>query len=301
MTSRDLTILGNVNVDLIIGPLGDWPERGTEALVNEMQWRVGGNAGNAAVASMALGTDCAVVSTIGHDLAGEWLQQQLAAEQVTWLPHAGPTSVTVAVNHSDGERTFLTHLGHLATLEWEDLSPHIPASRFALLAGAFLTPALRRQYPEVLTYFEHRGTQVALDMGWPDGGYTIPLRQEVMGWLPQTRHLLINDLEARALTLETDLQRAAACLAAHLHPEGTVVIKCGADGVLLRHAGQANTHAAPTVKISDTVGAGDIWNAAYLHALSCGREIKAATEFAVQVASLAVSTNPRRYLPTQSF
>jgi ribokinase len=296
VTSRDLIILGNVNVDLILGPLDNWPERGTEALVEEVQWRVGGNAGNAAAACLALGTDCAVVSTVGNDLAGTWLQQQLFAELVRWLPHAGPTSVTVAVNHSDGERTFLTQLGHLATLDWEELRPHVPVSRFALLAGAFLTPVLRRQYPEVLTYFRHSGTQVALDMGWPDGGYTAPLRQEVMGWLPQTHHLLINDLEARALTLETDLQRAAACLAAHLHPEGTVVIKCGADGVLLLHAGKVSTHAAPTVTVSDTVGAGDIWNAAYLHALSCGGEIETAAEFAVQVASVAVSTRPRQYL-----
>ncbi len=297
--SRDLVILGNVNVDLILGPLDGWPERGTEALVHEMGWRVGGNAGNAAAACKALGTNCALISTSGDDLAGTWLRQQLSAEQVRWLPHAGPTSVTVAVNHSDGERTFLTHLGHLATLGWEALRPHVPVSRFALLAGAFLTPALRRQYPEVLTHFARTGTQVALDMGWPDGGYTAPLRQEVMRWLPQTHHLLINDLEARALTDETDLQRAADHLTAHLPPDGTLVIKCGADGVLLHHAGQVSAHAAPTIKVSDTVGAGDIWNAAYLHALSCGKEIHRAADFAVQVASLAVSTSPRCYLPTQ--
>ncbi|WP_246580372.1 hypothetical protein [Deinococcus aestuarii] len=48
---RELVVLGNVNVDLILGPLGAWPSEGTERGV----WRVGGNAGNAAVALAALG------------------------------------------------------------------------------------------------------------------------------------------------------------------------------------------------------------------------------------------------------
>ncbi len=296
MTPRDVVLLGNVNVDLILGPLDRWPARGTEALVEELQWRVGGNAGNAAAACAALGTNHAVVSTAGNDLAGAWLQAQLPAGPVTWLPHAGPTSVTVAVSHSDGERTFVTQLGHLATLNWETLRPHVPVSRFALLAGAFLTPALRRQYPEMLTHFGRSGTQVALDMGWPDGGYIPALRQEVLDWLPRTHHLLINDLEAQALTGEADLQRAADCLACHLHPDGTLAIKCGGDGVLLRQQGQISMHAAPAVRVQDTVGAGDIWNAAYLDALGRGQDTGAAATFAVQVASTAVSTQPRRYL-----
>lgn len=296
MTPRDLVILGNVNVDLILGPLDGWPARGTEALVEDLQWRVGGNAGNAAAACAALGTDHAVVSTAGNDLAGQWLREQLPAGPLTWLPHDGATSVTVAVGHSDGERTFITQLGHLAALTWADLRPHVPPSRFALLAGAFLTPALRRQYPELLAHFERGDTQVALDMGWPDGGYTPELRREVLGWLPRTHHLLINDLEARALTGQENLRLAAQCLVSHLHPEGALVIKCGADGAVLHQQGRVSTHAAPAVTVRDTVGAGDIWNAAYLDALCRGQAAGAAAAFAVQVASTAVSTHPRRYL-----
>lgn len=295
MKPLDLVILGNFNVDLVLGPLDSWPARGTEALVGELQWRVGGNAGNAAVACAALGTRHAAVSTAGNDLAGAWLRNQLPAGQVSWLPHAGPTSVTVAVSHSDGERTFLTQLGHLAALSWTDLRPHVPASCFALLAGAFLTPLLRGQYPEMLAHFRRAGVQTALDMGWPDGGYTPQLREQVLGWLPQTHHLLINNLEAQALTGATDLQSAIGVLASHLPPEGSLVIKCGGEGVVLHHAGRVHSLPAPRVQVHDTVGAGDIWNAAYLHALSQGEGIKAAAGFAVQVASRAISTSPRCY------
>ena len=74
------------------------------------------------------------------------------------------------------------------------------------------------------------------------------------------------------------------------------MIKRGADGVLLCHGGQVSTHTAPVIQVSDTVGAGDIWNAAYLHALSHAENTQAAAEFAVQVASTAVATCPKRYL-----
>lgn len=300
MTRRDLLILGNVNVDLILGPLEQWPDRGTERLVETLEWRLGGNAGNAALAARGLGMDYQVISTVGNDLAGTWLQSQLQGPQVTWLPHVGATSVTVAVSHPDGERTFITQLGHLKTLDWPTLMPHMPGSRTVLLAGAFLTPALRRSMPEMLEFFGKAGTQIALDMGWPDGGFTRTLQAEVMSWLPWVNHLLINDLEARALTGESSVRLAARRLVQLLPPRSSVVIKCGADGALLVTHEQEMCVPAPQVQVIDTVGAGDTWNAAYLHALCQGQPFAEAARFAVAVASRAISTSPRLYLDGSS-
>ena len=150
------------------------------------------------------------------------------------------------------------------------MRPHVPPSRVDLLAGAFLTPALRRQYPE--------------------------LRREVLGRLPRTHHLLIHDLEEQALTDQDNLRLPAQCLGSHLHHEGALVIKCGADGAVPHRQGRVSPHAAPAVTVRDTMGAGDIWNAAYLDALCRGQAAVDAAAFAVQVASTAVSTDPRRYL-----
>lgn len=300
MTARgrnhpDLVILGNVNVDLIMGPLAQWPAEGEEVLVPELRWRVGGNAGNAALACHALGTHALTLTSAGDDLAGTWLRTQLPDHAVHWLGSAAPTSVTAAFSHPGSDRSFVTYLGHLQHLSWADLAPHLPPARAALLAGAFLTPRLRQDYPALLARLNAQGTAAALDFGWPDRGFTPDIRAEILNWLPGVQHLLINELEAAHLTGLSTPQDAARHLATHLHPQGVVVVKCGPRGVVARQGGQEYAAPAPTVQVIDSVGAGDTWNAAYLHATLQGTRLEEALHAAVQVASRAISTEPRQF------
>ncbi len=52
---QPLVVLGNVNVDLILGPVAPWPQVGIEIFVPHDELRVGGSAGNTALAWAGLG------------------------------------------------------------------------------------------------------------------------------------------------------------------------------------------------------------------------------------------------------
>ncbi len=49
-------MVGNINIDLIMGTLYQWPARGTEAMLEHSALRPGGSAGNCVLALAALGT-----------------------------------------------------------------------------------------------------------------------------------------------------------------------------------------------------------------------------------------------------
>ena len=66
-------VVGNVNVDMIMGPLAPWPRHGTECLLPYYELRVGGSAGNAALAFKGLGADPFLVTNVGSDLFADWL------------------------------------------------------------------------------------------------------------------------------------------------------------------------------------------------------------------------------------
>ena len=52
---QPLTIIGDVGLDLLMGPISQWPRVGTETLMERSELRPGGSAGNAALAVSYLG------------------------------------------------------------------------------------------------------------------------------------------------------------------------------------------------------------------------------------------------------
>ena len=74
---RRLTIIGDIGVDLVLGPLSSWPQAGTETLMERSELRAGGSAGNAALAVSYLGGHARLLSVVGNDESGAWLSGQL--------------------------------------------------------------------------------------------------------------------------------------------------------------------------------------------------------------------------------
>ena len=72
---RPLAVIGNVNVDLIVGPVAPWPKAGTETVVDHDELRVGGQAGNTALAWQALDVDFDIAANVGDDQFGRWLRE----------------------------------------------------------------------------------------------------------------------------------------------------------------------------------------------------------------------------------
>jgi bifunctional ADP-heptose synthase (sugar kinase/adenylyltransferase) len=74
---RRLTIIGDVGVDIALGPISSWPRIGPETIMERSELRAGGAAGNSALAVGYLGGACHLISVVGNDDAGAWLHQQL--------------------------------------------------------------------------------------------------------------------------------------------------------------------------------------------------------------------------------
>jgi sugar/nucleoside kinase (ribokinase family) len=302
-----LTVIGNVNLDLVMGNLAPWPQPGTEVILTMSEWRVGGAAGNSALAMRAMGLPFRLIASRGGDAFGAWLAAEFGSHAQDWTVTPQATGLSVGITHPDGERTFFTSLGHLASFGIDDVMTQLAAGvtpgGIALLAGVFVTPRLRPGYPTLIAALRDRGYVVAVDTGWPDGGWTPDLRAEVTAWLPGIRHLLLNEVEARALSAMYDapVEQVSMALAAQLASGGTAVIKRGIQGAIACQSGTVTSHAAAPVRVIDTIGAGDVFNAAYLAGISQGDAAAGALRFAVATATRAISTRPRQYdIPAQA-
>jgi sugar/nucleoside kinase (ribokinase family) len=296
---QQLLVIGDVGVDLVMGPIGDWPSVGTEILMDKSELRPGGSAGNAVLAARYLGERARLISAVGNDDFGSWLREQLEVDGTALAVCDAPTTLTVGIIHASGERTFFTTRGHLEQLTYELLRPRIPAAgsgSIALLSGAFLTPALRATYPRLIDELVALGYRVALDTNWPPLGWSGALRAEVAGWMARCDHVLLNDLEVMSLADAADLDTALAQLAPRLKSGATLVAKSGERGAVAVANGRRCTAAATRTTIFDTVGAGDSFNAGYLLARIRGAELADSLAAGCEAAAAIISSFPRRAL-----
>ncbi len=295
MRSEPLHLIGNVNLDVVMGPLASWPRMGTEVFLRDNEVRAGGAAGNAALALRALGTPVRIHATLGRDLFGDLLAGELGELALGLDRVPLDTAYSVGITHPSGERTFLTHLGHLEAFDVAAVQRRLleaPPSR-VLVCGYFLLPPLRTAATvDLLRAAQARGHVTLLDTGWPSDGFGPEVRGELAELLPWLDVVLPNEIEATAWTECDDVDGAIETFA----EQGVqAVVKRGPDGASWWQDGRLRHRAAPGVDVADTIGAGDAFNAAFLAARQRGRHTGEAVAAAIDYASRVVTTRPRRY------
>ena len=293
-----LTVIGDVGVDVVLGPIERWPAVGTETLMDHSELRPGGSAGNAALAASYLGIPCRLLSLVGNDSLGTWLAEQFQQLNPA-LPVCEPaTSVSVGIIHACGERTFLTTRGHLEAFDYPHVHPFLSRARhrpsIVLLSGVFLTPKLRRHYTRVMDEIAALGYQLALDTGWPSGNWNDELRQEMLGWVERCDHVLLNEMEVASLGDRSDFREAMLNVGQRLKPGATLIVKNGAQGAVgLQNGATAQANAVATA-VFDTIGAGDSFNAGSQVACLTGHNIGGAPDAGCRSAASIISRFPRR-------
>ncbi len=296
---KPLVVIGNLNIDLIIGP-ATWPEIGTEVFVDHDEIRVGGSAGNTALALQALGHPHMFIGSVGSDAFGTILEEAFAPQSSRLVKCPARTTLTVGITHPDSERTFFTTRGHLPHFSAEEAIEQLHHVEIGggtvLLSGAFQTERLMAGYDRLIEIATERGATIAIDPGWPTGGFTAQIRVFLEHLVSRAHCVLLNETEAVHLSGREDPQSAAHFIHG-LQPSGAeTVVKCGNRGALVLD-GEGTLHevSAPKVDVIDTIGAGDVFNAGYLSGRSLGQSPASSIGRAVSLASRAVSTQPRRY------
>lgn len=287
-----LSVVGNVNVDLIVRAATELPPPGEEWLVDAVDCRIGGAATNAAMTMSALGWTPRLVGCVGHDHFGRFILDGLSARglerDVIVVPDR-PTGVSVAFEAPDRDRSFLISLGSLGSVDLATIPRDVTTEPYFLSCGYFTMPALRGDPTiDLLGASRSSGGMTFFDPGWDPDGWSDGTKREIRSILPSVDVFLPNELEIGNLAGTTDAVEAAR--AVQDLSGGWVVVKRGAGGcVAIGPEGQELRAEAGRVGVLDTTGAGDAFNAALMVGLAEEQPFDEALRFAVKVASAVVS------------
>jgi sugar/nucleoside kinase (ribokinase family) len=272
MPRFDLTIAGELNLDLILYGLPEQlaPER--ELLADRMMLTLGSSSAIVAHNLAALGSRVGFQSRIGDDPLGKIALERLAqsgvdVSRVRCVPGSITTGLTVILHHAEW-RNILTYSGTIAELAWGDLDlDYLADSRHFHFSSYYLQRALRPRVGELFQRMKSKGLTISLDTNDdPDDRWEGNLREIL-------RHVdvfLPNEREACKIAGTEDLETALRTLS-ELVP--VLVVKLGRKGAMAIRGGERFTRPPLEVTPVDTVGAGDSFDAGFLHEYVRGSDL----------------------------
>jgi sugar/nucleoside kinase (ribokinase family) len=259
---KRVVVAGELNVDLIFRGEHAEPRAGTETLADEFHMTLGSASAICASALARLGTSVAFAGRVGRDAWGDHCIVALMSAGVDVrrvVRDAGVrTGITVSIT-SPRERALVTFTG-TSQIAAEDLDDrlldgidHVHVSSF------FLQPALRAACADLFTRATGRGCTTSLDPGFDpakqwDGGLRDVLRH--------TDLFFPNEIELARIAGHADAETALRALD---NGRTHTVAKLGRDGCMTLVDAQPLRIPAFAVDAVDTTGAGDSFNAGYLH------------------------------------
>ena len=281
----DLLVVGEINPDLILR--GDVePAFGqVEKIVDDATLTIGSSSVIFACGAARLGLRVAFAGIVGDDTFGQYMCEQMAARGIdTSAVRIDPTLRTgFSVILSRGaDRAILTFAGSIAALRYDMLDLHmLDRARHLHLGAFFMLDALRPDVPRLFGEARVRGLTTSLDTNYDpterwDGGLRNTLRL--------TDVFLPNEAELHAIAGTADTEAALTRLAGS---KQTVAAKLGEQGGIARRGTTVARAPALPVRVIDTTGAGDSFDAGFIYGFLQGWDLEATLRLACACGSLS--------------
>ena len=286
MNKPTIVVAGSTNTDMVIKTTR-LPQPGETIIGGDFFMNAGGKGANQAVAAGRLGARVLFIAKTGDDIFGRQAMELFKAEgidtscMITDPSH--PSGVALITVDEEGENCIVVASGANAALTITDIQQAKDKIENAAIVLVQLEIPL-----ETVKYIAaiSSSKKIRLVLN-PAPACKLPdeLLRNVSVITP-------NQKEAEMLTgVKVKDENSAQQAAKILHAKGieTVIITMGSQGAFVSEKDESKMVAAPKVKALDTTAAGDIFNGAFVVALSEGKNTMDAIDFACRAAAISVT------------
>jgi sugar/nucleoside kinase (ribokinase family) len=289
MKTFDVIVVGELNVDIILNRIDSFPEMGKEILAGSLDLTLGSSSAIFASNLSSLGSKVSFIGKIGKDGFASTVLNSLQAKGVDTSAiiqsDAFKTGATIVLNF-DQDRAMVTYPGAMEDLKMEDINfEHIATGRHLHFSSIFLQPGIRHDLPELFKKAKSFGLTISFDPQWdPAEKWEINIRE----LLPHLDVFMPNMTEFQLLTSTNSLKDGIA-LIKQFAPNLTVVVKDGSNGAFGWNGSEwIHQPAILNENPVDCIGAGDSFNAGFIHRFTKGFSLKQCLEYGALTG--AVST-----------
>ena len=278
MNRFDVTVVGELNLDLILYGLPTELEPERELLADRLALTLGSSSAIFAHNLAVMGSKVGFISRIGDDSLGLIALERLASggvdtSEVRRISGSTTTGLTVILPRP-GFRNILTYPRTMFEMCFEDLNlDYLASAKHFHLSSYFLHRALRPRIAELFKRMKEANLTTSLDTNDdPDdcwGTDCLEVLRYVDVFFP-------NEREAKKVAGVDDF-RAAVERLAEIVP--VLAVKLGPAGAMVRRGKESVILPSIPVEAIDPVGAGDSFDAGFLHQFVRGADLSTCLEF----------------------
>ncbi len=286
--NHEVIVIGELNADLLLNEIKDFPVIGKEILADKMNLVLGSSSAIFASNLSAIGTGVAFMGSVGKDDFGSFSIECLKANNVdTSLIYIDPengTGLTVVLNYGE-DRAMVTYQGAMKTFSFDRIdTAALKTAKHLHFSSYFLQPGIAPDVPRLFKTAKESGLTVSFDTQWdPDEKWDLDLR----GILPYVDVFLPNKKEFMALTGSDDWEKSLFELK---DKSNIIVIKDGNNGSYL-FDGNKILHCEPflNTEVVDAIGAGDSFNAGFIHKFVKGLPAEECQKYANLIGAISTT------------
>lgn len=273
----DILVVGELNVDLILNEIKSFPEIGKEILADNMTLSLGSSSAIFASNISVLGSKTAFAGMMGDESFGQLVLSSLSSKNVNTkfirIDKKNKTGATIALNYGEN-RAMVTFPGAMKDYSLKDIPQEaFYSAKHLHLSSPFLQDNIKKDIIPLYKMAKEAGMSTSLDVQWdPEDKWDINFEK----LLPLVDVFLPNQNELYAISKRNSVEQG---LDFFKDLSKTVVVKMGKDGSALSENGKI-TYFKPFKNndLKDAVGAGDSFNAGFLHAMIKGFDLASCME-----------------------
>jgi len=273
----DVLVAGELNIDLILDKLDQFPVIGKEIMAAEMMYTLGSSSAIFASNLSIIGVSVAYCGCIGSDNFGDKILTDLNLKKVNTqniLRKLSGTGITVALNF-DQDRAMVTYPGAMSELKASDISDDmLSQSRHLHVSSVFLQPSLKPGLVDLFKRAKDMGITTSLDPQWD------PKEEWDCDWnnlLALVDVFLPNIEELKNITKKKSQSDAIDSIK---NRANIIVVKKGTEGATIISADEMFEQPAfINNDFADAIGAGDSFDAGFISSFLQKKSLKECARF----------------------
>jgi len=282
-----VTVIGDVNIDLLLSPIENYPKKDLQEKIPWLKIEVGGGAAHVSLTLSKLGIRTRLIGLVGKDIFGKFILEKMREFGVESRLRIArmETGISIGINFKDGSRSLLTYRGTNSLFSIKDFDLHEIKGEILFLSGYGLLENFRKDIVKVLKFAKNNGMITCMD---PDvKSYKKFDNSEIKNVLKLVDFFFPDLEEGKVITGEKDKIK----IVEKLLKLGckTVALKLGKEGCIVGDKNNFLILGAIKTNVINSTGAGDFFNAGFVFGYMKHKELESAGTFGNAVAAYAIS------------